>query len=336
MTELIEKNEKKLFYILAVLSFIVWVGLTIVSFGTIFIFIAIGYLLTIFVQSGFISYLKGSGALITEEQFPDLYKAHVECCQKLSMNKQPTLILIHGNGMFNAFATRFLRQHYVILLSDIVDAMGDDIEALKFYIGHELGHIKRKHILWIPVLAPVSFLPILGAAYSRSREITCDNHGRYCCDSKESAIKAMSALIVGAQRWKTLNVEALLKQTKDMGGFWMSFHELASDYPWTVRRIAYLQGEEAVKKIPRRNIFAWVLALITPRLNFVSIMIIYLMVFVAIQGKSILSEIEGKHALQGSEGYSGVDEVYVDDSIRQPVEQLPENVTKDDSNSNAP
>ncbi|MGH8746356.1 MAG: M48 family metalloprotease, partial [Burkholderiales bacterium] len=43
--------------------------------------------------------------------------------------------------------------HYIVLLSDVVDALESERGAIDFYIGHELGHIRRKHLLWGPVLA---------------------------------------------------------------------------------------------------------------------------------------------------------------------------------------
>lgn len=288
---LVDKNEAVIFKILAFFAILFWIAIIVGTLGIALIIILVMFLSFLVVQSGFISYLRGSGAIITKEQFPDIHDAHVECCQKLGLAEEPTLIIIHADGMFNALATRFLRKHYVILFSDIVDALADDPEALKFYIGHELGHIARKHLVWMPILAPVSFLPIIGAAYSRSREVTCDNYGLYCCGNKDSAVKAMSALIVGATRWKTLNVDALLKQTKLMGGFWMSYHEIVSDYPWTVRRVANLVGDKAKSAIPRRNMFAWFFAFFTPRLNLLSLIFVYILIIGIIQGSALMDDL---------------------------------------------
>lgn len=192
------------------------------------------------------------------------------------MKKEPVLVVINGNGVYNALATKFLRTHYVVLYSSVVDALADQPEAIKFYMGHELGHIKRGHLFWMPFFAPVSFLPLIGAAHSRARERTCDNYGLYCCASSDDAIRGMAALLVGGQRWKGLNFDALVQQAQGMKGFWMSYHELIADYPWTVRRVIRLQGPSAERKIPRRNIFVWPFVAITPRLNFMSLMMLYL------------------------------------------------------------
>ena len=57
-------------------------------------------------------------------------------------------------GMLNALAVRFMRQDYVVLLSNIVDALKDRPEAIRFYMGHELAHIQRRHLTRHWWLAP--------------------------------------------------------------------------------------------------------------------------------------------------------------------------------------
>lgn len=307
MDNLIYPHEKKLFMVLAVISIIVWIAVIIGTLGVALIFIGIGLLLAIFAQSRFISYFHGTGAIVTEEQFPELYKSYVECCDKLEMKKKPTLIVMQMGGMFNAFATKFLRKYFVILLSDVVDALDDEPEALKFYMGHELGHIKRKHLVWMPILAPASWLPLIGSGYSRAREYTCDRHGRACCADEQSAIKAMAVLAVGAERWKTLNVPAYLKQKQLTKGFWMSLHEITSDYPWLVKRIAKLHANRDDAAVPRRNPFAWVLGIFIPRFSIMSLIMLYaLIIFVAggLQGQKLIQGAQKKQQLQSQYNYN--------------------------------
>jgi hypothetical protein len=174
--------------------------------------------------------------------------------------------LINGGGILNAFATRFLGRHFVVLYSNVVDAMENSPEAINFYIGHELGHIQRKHLQWGPYIWPASILPLLGAAYSRAREYTCDQFGRACCNGSQSAVQGLVALAAGEKRWATLSVPAYLEQTKDSSGFWMSFHELVADYPWLVKRAARL--DNPAYSSPMRNPLAWLLALFMPRFGF--------------------------------------------------------------------
>lgn len=289
---LVDPNEKALFAVLAIMAGVTWFILALSTLGMIFVFLFFMWIFFLFIQSRFISYIVGTGAIVTEQQFPDLHKMYEECCDKLNMKKKPTMILLHMDGMFNAFATRFLRKHYVILLADVVDALEDEPEAIKFYIGHELGHVSRNHIMRGMYLSLVSWLPLLGAGYSRACEVTCDRHGLACCDNEDSAVKAMSALAVGGKRWKTMNVPAYLEQKQLIKGFWMSFHEVISDYPWLVRRVAYLHQDTDKSSVPSRNPFAWVLGFFVPRLSIASLIVIYILIFGGVGAIGAMKEME--------------------------------------------
>lgn len=136
-----------------------------------------------------------------------------------------------------------------MLYSDVVDALADNPDALNFYIGHEIGHIKRKHLKWSTVLLlPASILPLVGAAYSRAREYTCDRHGLAACENALNAEFGMAALAAGGKRWRTMSKTSYIAQSQHADRFWMSFHELVDDYPWLVKRMGALralaQGQE--------------------------------------------------------------------------------------------
>ena len=185
------------------------------------------------------------------------------------MERVPDAYLLHGDGIFNAFATRFLGRNFIVLYADVVDALEPHPGAINFYIGHELGHVHRKHLLWGPVLFPAGILPILGAAYSRAREYTCDRYGLACCDDPQDATRGVAALAAGGKRWRTLDLTHYADQAQASGGFWMSFHELTADYPWLVKRMAQIMSGsgQRVGRIPRRSVFAWLFALFVPRIG---------------------------------------------------------------------
>ena len=136
----------------------------------------------------------------------------------------------------------------------------------RFTIGHELGHIKRKHLQWGPFLWPTSYWPLIGAAYSRAREYTCDQFGLACCENSEAALKGLIALSAGEKLWTAVDIPAYLKQAEESSGFWMSFHELVSDYPWLVKRAARIHNPE--NDAPSRDVFAWILAIFIPRFGY--------------------------------------------------------------------
>jgi Zn-dependent protease with chaperone function/Tfp pilus assembly protein PilE len=262
---LIYKNEKPLFVFHVVLATIFWLAVIVGTLGIALLYLLFFFIGYLFAQSALISWLKGNGVRISAAQYPDLYVRYQHCCDTLGVTPYPDAYLINGSGLLNAFATRFLGRNFVVLFSNVVDAMADNPEALNFYIGHELGHIQRKHLKWAAYLWPASVLPLLGAAYSRAREYTCDQFGRACCTEPAIALQGLSALAAGEKRWATLSVPAYLEQAAETKGFWMSFHELVADYPWLVKRAARINDPD--QAAPSRSFFAGVLALFVPRLG---------------------------------------------------------------------
>lgn len=264
---LVYRHEKPLFVISLIISLLFWLALLVGTVGVLLIWVLIIFLLYLFAHSGFIAYLKGNAVKVTEQQYPDLYRMHQESCARLKMETIPELYLLCSDGLLNALATRFLRRDFVVLYSNIVDALEARPEAVRFYLGHELGHITQKHLVYGPLLLPASILPLLGAAYSRAREYTCDLHGLACASSKQDAMHAMAVLAAGEKRWQNINFAGYLEQVAMTSGFWMSFHELIADYPWLSKRLARIAASDSGKpaSLPRRHWLAWLFALFVPR-----------------------------------------------------------------------
>jgi len=260
--DLIDARERSLGRITLVLGVLVWLLLVLGTFGVALLVLAFGYLLYLFGQSALISHIKGNGVELTAEQFPDLHAHFEACCARLQINKTPQAYVLSGDGAFNAFATQFLGHSYVVLLSEVVDAMDTHPDGVRFYIGHELGHLRLKHLSGAFLRWPVLWLPLLGAAYSRARESSCDRHGLACSSSPENAARALAALAAGSKRWAQLNLAAYKRQLQRIAGFWASFHELTAGYPWISKRVARVQGQ--LSALPRRNPLAYVLALFVP------------------------------------------------------------------------
>lgn len=266
--DLVYKNEKPLFAIAAVISLLFWLSLVAGTFGIVLIYLLLGYLFFLFAHSAFISHLKGSGVRISESQYPDLHQKLLTSCEKVGLSEVPEAYLLRAD-FFNALATRFLGRHFVVLFTDVVDALDSQPGAIDFYIGHELGHIHRKHLSWRSFVMPASILPVLGAALRRAEEYTCDRYGVACCQSEDDIKAAIAAIAAGDTRWKSLNVDAYMQQIESTNGFWMSFNELTGDYPWLSKRmaaaVALYRGETI--KPPRRHGFAWFLSLFVPRVG---------------------------------------------------------------------
>ena len=306
--DLVYPNETRLFRIAITLSAIIWFVLIVGTVGIALIYIGLFALFAIFAQSGFITHIRGNGIRITEAQYPDLHKALLECCDKVGMEEVPDTYLLRTD-FFNALATRFLRRHYVVLFTDVVDALEDRPEAIKFYIGHELGHIQRNHIRWGWILAPVLWLPVLGSAYRRAEEYTCDRYGNACCEEEGDAVAAMAAIVAGDTRWKEINTPAYLEQVQETGGFFMSLNEFVGEYPWLCKRLAWVIAlrNDTEPEFPRRSALAGFFSLFIPSVpgGFVSLIILIAIVGImaavalpAYQEYMATAELAAQEALQ--------------------------------------
>lgn len=266
VTVLPYRHEDPLFWISVYVAISLWLMLTLMTVGLVIPFVLFLGLLGLFARSLLVSWVRGNALRVGPEQFPDLHRLFQQSCQRLGVQQPPELYLCQADGMLNALAVRFMRRNYVVLLSNIVDALKDRPEAIKFYMGHELAHIQRKHLTRHWWLAPAALTPLLAPAYSRACEYTCDRYGLACCDSLEDAQRALVVLAAGSERWKDANLAAFEAQTQDTGRFWMAVNELTADYPWLCKRLANLKDRNA--RFPRRSAWAWAIAAFSPRLGY--------------------------------------------------------------------
>ncbi|MDR2638178.1 MAG: M48 family metalloprotease [Zoogloeaceae bacterium] len=261
MDQLVYPRERTLGALTLILGILTWILLIVGTLGIVLFYILLAFIGYIFAQSGLIAWIKGTGVKLSPEQHPDLFERVKTCCQKLNM-AVPDVYILEGGGMLNAFATRFFGRNFVVLLSDVVDALEDEPDGINFYLGHELGHIRMQHLTGRLWRLPVLWLPLVGAAYSRARERTCDLHGRACCDDAQNAARALVVLAAGARRWKTTHLANYARQSQENSGFLASFHELVGGYPWLTNRVAHMLDPAA--PLPGRNPLAYLLAFFVP------------------------------------------------------------------------
>jgi Zn-dependent protease with chaperone function len=262
LDKLVYPGERTLSALTLAIGLVFWILIIVGTVGVALVGLLVGFIAYLFAQSALIAWIRGNGVKLDERQFPDLHAQFVACCDKLQIKKRPEAYVLNGNGAINAFATRFLGHEFVVLNSDTVDAMREHPDGVAFYLGHELGHLRMRHLPKHLVRWPALWLPLLGAAYSRAKESTCDRHGLACSSSPDNAAIALGALAAGGHRWRQLDVGAFRDQAKVSSGFWMSFHELLSPYPWITKRVVRVTREE--KAVPGRHPLAYVPAAFIP------------------------------------------------------------------------
>lgn len=187
-----------------------------------------------------IAHIRGSAVKLGPSQMPGLHERVVRLAKRLGFNKVPDAYLQESGGKLNAFATRFMGANFLVLYADLVNACGDNEDALDFIIAHELGHIHRGHLKWHWLKAPALFIPFLGSAYSRACEFTCDRYGFLASKDKNKGLLGLALLAVGPQHVASLNLKAFVAQEQDMNTVMMRLGSWLASHPPLAVRIAML------------------------------------------------------------------------------------------------
>ncbi len=257
-------KEGTYFVFVLIISILAWVALAFTIIGLVY-----GLLIGLFLWIGnglLIAYLRSEAVRVSEKQLPELHATFLDVCARLGVRQIPALYVLEAGGALNAFATRFSGRDFVVIYADFLGALGAQSSEMKFVLGHELGHIKSRHILKQILLAPGLFCPLIGPAYRRAWESSCDRHGAYAANDVEGSVRAMMVLGGGRDHGRSLNAEVYAAQHTEERGFFVSLHELTSGYPTLSRHVsdvlALKYGQPA--PAPKRNPFAYLFGLFVP------------------------------------------------------------------------
>ncbi len=185
----------------------------------------------------FIGYIKGNAVKVSPKQFPDIFEIVENQSKILGLKKAPKVFILQSGGILNALATSFMFKNYVVLYSEIVEAAYEnDINVLEFIIGHELGHIKRNHIIKKMILFPSMIIPFLELAYSRGCEYTCDEIANSL--NNKGTINGLLILAAGKRLYSKVNANEFINQSTSEYSFWKWIAEKLSTHPHLSKRIA--------------------------------------------------------------------------------------------------
>jgi Zn-dependent protease with chaperone function len=185
---------------------------------------------------------RGSSVLATPHQFPEIEAMKHEAATRLAFHKQrePEIYVTAGNGVLNAFAASAFGHDFVVLHSDLfANTLEQNRRALRFIVGHELGHIRLGHTrLWYQLsIAFSGLIPLLGPYLSRLRELSCDRHGAWF---EPEGADGLVLLTAGRYIYHQVHLPDLIDQAKRNVGFWNTVAQLQLSHPFTVRRVAEL------------------------------------------------------------------------------------------------
>ena len=244
---LIYPKEKIYFGVCVVISLLIYAVLARLllaggqAAGTIIFYIAlivVGYFL---IHGLFLGHVRGNGIRVSRRQFPELMAMADEHSRRLGLDETPDIFVLQAGGLLNAFATRFLGRNFVILYSDVLAlATQKGQNAVSFVLGHELGHVQRKHMTRRAFLYPAMAFPFLGSAYSRACEYTCDRFGNAL--EPTGGVDGLLVLAAGRDLYSQVDAREYGDQRKTESGFFVSFSEMVSTHPNLTKRVAALDA----------------------------------------------------------------------------------------------
>ncbi len=264
LSDLTLPKEKTYGTIVLVFSILVWLVLAISLVGA---FYAGLFALIVWLGHGLLgAHLRAESVRVTERQLPKLDETFARVCGKLGVAPVPRLYVLQAGGALNAFAAKFSGRNFVVVNSDLLEAFGLDSAEMEFILGHELGHLKSNHIFKRVLMAPGILLPLIGPAYLRACEASCDRHGAFAASDLRGTTRALLALGGGKAHGRILDADAFAEQHTDDRGFFVSWHELSSAYPTLSQRVAKMLALDNPKfdTKPKRHPLAYVLAFFTP------------------------------------------------------------------------
>ena len=182
-----------------------------------------------------------NGVRITEHQFPEIHQIVLDAA-RVSAAASPDAYLVAGHGQINAFASGHGFRRYVAITSDLfeIGVRNGDLAALRFVIGHEVGHIAAGHAsFWRQFgISIANLIPGLGSSLSRAQEYTADNHAyRFCPEG----VHGLCVLAAGKYLSPRVDFAAIADRARTDQGFFVMLVNLLATHPINTWRFAALR-----------------------------------------------------------------------------------------------
>lgn len=227
------------------------------SLNTWFVLILIAPLLLYLIRGLTYAMPRVNGVKMSPTQFPEGYQMVVEASRRFGLEYVPDAYVVLGNGTINAYASGHGFRRFVVVYSDLFEIGGHarSPEALRFIIGHEVGHIAAGHVSYWRQLGSMIGLniPVLGQALSRSMEYTADNHGYY--NQPSGSPGAIGVLAAGKYMLTSVSFDEFADRATLEKGFFTWLTNLQSTHPVLTWRAAALRDRSGPGRMffrPRR------------------------------------------------------------------------------------
>jgi Zn-dependent protease with chaperone function len=160
-------------------------------------------------------------------QYPALDKLRLESAEILDLPKTPKLYVARDPRAIAQ--TRGIDEPFIVLSTGLVDAL--DTDALRFVIGHEMGHVLSGHavlltlldrllrlqrsVAWVP-LGVIGLRAVIAALHEwqRKSELSCDRAGLLAGQDPQAALRA-HLYLAGATDLSQIDVPSFLEQARE-------------------------------------------------------------------------------------------------------------------------
>mmetsp|Transcript_7241 Transcript_7241/g.15753 ORF Transcript_7241/g.15753 Transcript_7241/m.15753 type:complete len:302 (-) Transcript_7241:248-1153(-) len=218
--------------------------------------------------------LLSSSVKVSPQQLPELYSSMEDASRVLDMELVPELY-VQSSSQANAFTLALQsgdnKPPIVVVTSALLDRCNDD--EVKAIIGHELGHLKCSHSLYLTlgglVSSPLRGIPLLGSQAEQllqqwrlAAEYSCDRAALLVAQDVNVVAGAMLKLFAGTSR--ATNTQAFIDQSREYEELLQDANPLVKasirmqqrTHPLPVKRVAELQkwyNSEEYKSIIEKN-----------------------------------------------------------------------------------
>jgi len=211
--------------------------------------------------------LLGRAVKVSDKQFPEIDRLRLEAARVLGLSAPPVFII--EAPVLNAFTMGPDAENSFIILTRALVQEAKPRE-LMYVLGHELGHVKSQHSLYITVAVLLTNTGLVAAhtlslpgvrhilavlrpaaevalnAWSRRAEITCDRAGLVANQDLPSAQRALLLMACGsrdlADRIDLAEYEKQRQELSESVGKWRQLFETHPHLPKRVKALELFAG----------------------------------------------------------------------------------------------
>ena len=192
----------------------------------------------------------GTTIRVGPKQLPRIYRLTKECAMTLGV-PVPT-VYVANSPFMNAYTFGTDEDSFIVIHSRMIDDFTDD--ELKFVIGHEMGHIQNKHVVYgtalrmlkaqasvfLRWLVPPAELAL--KSWARLAEVTCDRAGLLCTGDVKVAQASFVKMACGSNTlYEQLDVDAFMAQAEEGRSGVGRFGEMMATHPYLPKRVGALE-----------------------------------------------------------------------------------------------